>query len=233
MLQMPRVNLWNRGRLMRSTPMHHAPTIIRGAGRWYALGVSSSDCGRWSLDTSFSFAARSHAREVPFCSAGTVLESHGSDRRGHTWPTRPVSEIGTAGRTIRVVTADGRRRTVLEDATLIGDGVIGRLVQSDTLRAGGWATLRRGEAERTAIPHSSITRVEQRELDKRRAYVPLIVLGGVAALVLPVYGVGLVRLGGDDDVLRSEGRQFDRASAAAGVASSACSATARPAYFWW
>jgi hypothetical protein len=102
----------------------------------------------------------------------------------YSWRSRPVSEIGT-GATVYVVT-DGRvRRAMLEGAAVsLGESVVGRLARLDTLRHDGWATLRRGAGERTAIPPSSITRVDRRELDKRRTYAPVIVVGGVAALVL-------------------------------------------------
>jgi hypothetical protein len=100
----------------------------------------------------------------------------------HEWPSRPVGNLGTGGRTIRIVTADGRRRVVLESARVVGDSVIGRLVSTDTLGAEGWARLRPGTNERTAIAVSAITRVEVRQLNKRRTLAPLALLG-VAAVV--------------------------------------------------
>jgi hypothetical protein len=97
--------------------------------------------------------------------------------------TRPASEI-SVGSTVYVVTDVGVRRSLLEGAALSGDSVVGRLTRLDTLRSDGWATARQLAGERTAIPLSSITRVEHRELDKRRTYAPLIVLGGAAAFLL-------------------------------------------------
>jgi hypothetical protein len=71
---------------------------------------------------------------------------------------------------------------VLESARVVGDSVIGRLVSTDTLGAEGWARLRPGTNERTAIAVSAITRVEVRQLNKRRTLAPLALLG-VAAVV--------------------------------------------------
>jgi hypothetical protein len=102
----------------------------------------------------------------------------------HSWPSRRMSEIGTTGRTIRVVTDDGLRRAVLEGATVVGDSVIGRLTEVDTLRGDGWTQLRPGTGERTAIAMSAVTRVEVRELDQRRTSAPLVVLGAAALLLL-------------------------------------------------
>lgn len=104
----------------------------------------------------------------------------------HAWRTRPASEIGDVGRTIRVSTDSGRRAAVLEQARVVADSVVGRLARIDTLRMDGWAPLRRGNGERTAIPIAAITRVDVRELDKRRTYVPLMVLGATVGLVLLV-----------------------------------------------
>jgi hypothetical protein len=109
----------------------------------------------------------------------------------HTWPSRAATNMGAPGRTIRVVTDDGRRRAVLEGAALVGDSVIGRLAETDTLGTEGWARLRPGTGDRTAIAVSAITRVEVRELDKRRTYAPLVVLG-VATAVLVLLAVAAV-----------------------------------------
>ena len=101
----------------------------------------------------------------------------------YAWPSRPVSDIGTPGPTIRVLTNGGMRAAVLEGAAAVGDSVIGRLSRVDTLHVGGWATLQAGSGERTAIPVAAITRLQIRELDQRRTFAPLAVLGGVALLV--------------------------------------------------
>ncbi len=93
-----------------------------------------------------------------------------------------VSDLGAASRTIRVVTNDGRRRTVLEGATLVGDSVVGRNAGADTLGSKGWAPLGARTGERAAVAVSAVTRVEVRELDKRRTFGP-VALVGIAAVV--------------------------------------------------
>jgi hypothetical protein len=100
----------------------------------------------------------------------------------HAWPSRPVSELGSARRTVRVVTSSGRRRTVLENAALVGDSVVGRLAATDTLGSEGWTPLRAGTGEQAAIAVSAVTRVEVRTLDKRRMFGPIAILG-IAAVV--------------------------------------------------
>ena len=116
----------------------------------------------------------------------------------HAWPSRPVSEIGSAGRTIRVVTDNGTRRAVLEGAVVAGDSVSGRVTALDTLRADGWAPLQASGGERMVIPTSAITRIEVRELDKRRTYAPLVVIGVAAALVALVALLAVAALAGSD-----------------------------------
>ena len=73
---------------------------------------------------------------------------------------------------------------MLEDATVVGDSVIGRLVESDSLVGQRWVRLPSAAGERVAIAVSGIGRVEVRELDKRRTYAPLIVLGITAGVTL-------------------------------------------------
>jgi hypothetical protein len=82
-----------------------------------------------------------------------------------------------------VLTDGGVRAAVLDGAAAVGDSVIGRLSRVDTLHMSGWATLRAGSGERTAIPVAGITRLQIRELDQRRTLAPLVVLGGVALFV--------------------------------------------------
>ena len=101
----------------------------------------------------------------------------------YAWPSRRVSDIRTPGPAVRVLTNGGMRAAVLEGAAAVGDSVIGRLSRVDTLHVSGWATLQAGSGERTAIPVAAITRLQIRELDQRRTFAPLAVLGGVALLV--------------------------------------------------
>ena len=100
----------------------------------------------------------------------------------HNWPTRQLNEIG-AGQTVRVVTDDGRRRAMLEGATVVDDSVVGRLAALDTLGRHQWAPLGSATGERTAIAVSAITRVERRELDKRRSVSAFVYLIPFAVLL--------------------------------------------------
>ena len=101
----------------------------------------------------------------------------------YAWPSRHVSDIGTPGPTIRVLTNGGLRAAVLDGAAAVGDSVIGRLSRVDTLHVSGWATVRAGSGERTAIPVAAITQLQIRELDGRRTFAPLVLLGGVVLLL--------------------------------------------------
>ena len=107
----------------------------------------------------------------------------------YAWPSRHVSDIGTPGPTIRVLTNGSLRAAVLESAAAVGDSVIGRLSRVDTLHASGWATLRAGSGERTAIPVAAIAQLQIREIDQRRVAIPLVFLAGAALL-----GVAIVTM---------------------------------------
>jgi hypothetical protein len=102
----------------------------------------------------------------------------------HTWPSRPLAVVNPGANTIRVVTDGGRVRTVLDRGMVVGDSVVGRLNQIDTLQVNGWARLHPGDGRRTAIPVSRIVRLEVRELDGRRTFgwlVPIVVLVALLA----------------------------------------------------
>ena len=101
----------------------------------------------------------------------------------HVWPSRPLAVVGSGASTIRVVTDSGRVRAVLDGAAPVGDTVVGRLVQTDTLYANGWAVLRPGDGGRTAIPVSRIVRLEVRELDGRRTFGWLLPIAGFVVLL--------------------------------------------------
>lgn len=90
----------------------------------------------------------------------------------------------------------GRRRAVLEDATAVGDSVIGRLVRTDSLVGQSWERLRSAAGQRAAIAVSRIRRVEVRELDKSGTYAPLIVIGIAAGATLVVAVLLVASLGG-------------------------------------
>ena len=102
----------------------------------------------------------------------------------HSWPSRPAGYLGVGGRTIRVVTNGGLRRIVLEDAALVGDSLIGRHTETDTLRVAGWERVRVGSGDRSAIASAAVTRVEVRELNKQRTFAPLALLGIAAAVTV-------------------------------------------------
>ena len=66
---------------------------------------------------------------------------------------------------------------------VVGDSVVGRLNQIDTLQVNGWARLHPGDGRRTAIPVSRIVRLEVRELDGRRSFGWLVPIVGLVALL--------------------------------------------------
>lgn len=101
----------------------------------------------------------------------------------HAWPSRPLAVVQPGASTIRVVTDSGRVRTVLDRGMVVGDSVVGRLNQIDTLQVNGWARLHPGDGRRTAIPVSRIVRLEVRELDGRRSFGWLVPIVGLVALL--------------------------------------------------